>query len=219
MLILRITGAKAVVSSVYHTDELPLPISLDSDDQPIRINWFSPVYSQPAREQDEISTVVVTIVDDDYSFTQVGFRPTIYALPVRSDDEIAQPIILDEEFYFPAFSLAYRAFAQPAIDTDEVAFISLSIADDDLAWVPPAWQALLYAQPKSDTDELSIARVLDDEFYSQGFPRYLGYFVFAQPYLDDDSFHFLPPVIIGVPQVVNFALSLMRLGGMVGGVS
>jgi hypothetical protein len=218
MLLLRIAGPRAVVSAVYHTDELPLPVIHDSDDRPIVVQWFSPVYSQPLRENDELHVSLTTIVEDDYQYTQIGSQLAVYALPLRSDDELAQPSILEEEFYFPVLSLAYKAFSQPLTDTDEFAFVPLSIADDDLAWVQVKWQVSYVAQPVLDTDEVSIARIVEDEFYLQGFPRYLGYFALSQPYMDDDSFHFLPPIITGVPQVVNFALSLMRLGGMVGGV-
>lgn len=310
MLILRITGFKAVVS-VFQTDELPLPVMLESEDQRLLLPWFSPVYAQPTSFNDELSVTATTLVDDDYqfrpitwqasvyqlplsvsdelsfvidedyNFTQLGYSSATFAQPLRDNDELGQPRILDEELYFPALSLAWKVYPQPVLDNDELTFIPLTIIDDDLGWtpvswqattfvqppidtaelaipaildddpvwLPPAWQAICVHQPLSDNDELpvnlitivdedtwtqfacqityfaqpfgaadevSVAAVVDEEYWCQGFPRYLGFIAFPQPAIDDDGYHFIPPVITGGPLVVNCALSLIRLGGRVG---
>lgn len=309
MLLLRIIGPPAKAPSVSHTDELPQPIILDSDDQRLVIPWFSPVYAQPLIWQDELSFSVTTIVDDDYKyapigwqasvfaqpqlstdelpsivdddyrFVQLGWQATVYGMPLRDTDEIPQPRILDEEFYTPSFSLTWRGTPQPATDTDEFAFVPAAVVEDDISWTQQRWQALLYgqpvtdtdevsipilldddlsaplprwqasvfaqpfadtdetapapatfveddlawaqvrwqvnyyAQPLTDTDEVSVSRILEDEFWSQGFPRYLGYIAFAQPYLDDHSYHFIPPVVGNAPVLVGLGLTMIRLGG------
>jgi hypothetical protein len=312
MLILKIVGPTAWTSSVLQTDEIPHPIILDSDDQQLVIQWFNPTFSQPLREQDELS--ISAIADDYYTYTAIPWQAAVYSQPLQDTDEVGQPKILDEEFSpsLYTFSLTWKGYTQPPTDTDEVIFVPATVVDDDLgwnqtpwatltfrqpstdtdeisvpvlleddiAWLPPSWQAIIarqpvtdteevsttpvtivdedsyagftartstynqpvidtdevytapltfvdddltwvqvswqvryFSQPVTDTDEVSVPAILDEELWVLGFPRYLGYLAFAQPYADDDSFHYVPVIVTGNPTSLLLDMSMMRLGG------
>jgi hypothetical protein len=167
MLLLRIAAAPARISPVFHTDEIPQAIALDSDDKPFALSWLAPpfvalTYPLPLSTTDELFIAPVTIVDDDSGWLQVPW--------------------------------AAFAFKQPLTDTDEVFTIPVTVVDDDLGWAQIPWAAFVFRQPAIDTDEVSVAKILEDEPpWVQG-KWQVSYY--AQPATDTDEFHFTAPPVV-----------------------
>lgn len=199
---------------LYQTDEIspPATAAIDDDLTWNQIPYQAFLFRQPVGTTDELSIPTSAVIDEEFAWNQAPWAAVSFRQPASDTDEVSVPILLEDDIAWVPPAWAALAFAQPVRDTDEVSTVVVTIVEDDV-WGLPRWQTSYFAQPPIDTDEVSVPRILDDEFWFQGFSKYLGDRVFAQPYGDGVSFHFIPPVISGNPASLLLNMSMMRLGG------